>query len=167
MIHIWTAVTQAPNSFSQSAWGVVSSQSTGRGFFSYMGFQRISWSVPKSPTVQILWLKGHENSRPIENISIPRGFLCEESSILIAWLISYQTDHPPPPPPVVSHGSRCSSSLFTDGHFLRHKVTVFHVQHSMSCRYNKNMLKDGCGQMALSEHWSSDVAPSRNISLSV
>lgn len=40
-----------------------------------------------------------------------------------------------------------AACLFTDGHFLRHKVTVFHVQHSTSCKHNE-ICRDGWGQMA-------------------
>lgn len=62
---------------------------------------------------------------------IPRDFLYEDSSILISWVI-YQMKSPR-----ISHGSGCNSSLFTDGHVLRHKVTLFRVQHSSSRKYNK------------------------------
>lgn len=103
--------------------------------------QRFSLFFQKSPTVQNLWLQGHENSKPMENISIPRGFLGADSSILILWLIPYQIRSP-----WVSHGS---CSLFTDGHFLRHKVTVFHVQHSTSRKYNE---ADGSAPTVVQPH---------------
>ncbi len=96
------------------------------------GPQRFSLSLQKSPTVQNLWLQGHENCKPNESSLISRGFLCEDSSILILWVIFYQIRSC-----TVSHGSGCSSGLFTDVHFLRHKVTELRVQHSTSCKYNK------------------------------
>lgn len=73
---------------------LVSSRSTGRDLLDYGGLQRFSLSVQKSPTVQTLRVEGHENSRPIEESSIPRGFFCEDSSVLIIWVISYQIEYP-------------------------------------------------------------------------
>lgn len=81
----------------------------------------------KSPTVPNLWQEGHENCRLIEEKCYSKGFVYEDSPILIS-LVVYQLKAP---------GRRCRSGLFINGHSLRHRVTVLHVQHSLCCKYNK------------------------------
>lgn len=92
-----------------------------------VGLQRFSLSVQKSPTVQNLWLQGHENSRTIKIILIPmQKHPLWRSSILILRVISYKTKSPRVP-----HGSGCSMFVYrwplltSQGH--RVSCSAFHV----------------------------------------
>lgn len=110
----------------------VSSQCTRTGFMSAMGLWRFFHYLSRSHRPS----KAMRTAEPIEE-------KCN-SQRLHLWrfnhsnLALYQTR-----PPTLSHGSRCSSSLCTDGHSLRHKVTALHVQHSSSRKCNK-----ACRRMA-------------------
>lgn len=139
---------------------LVSSQSTRRDFLSAVRLQKFSLFFQKSPTVQNLWLKGHENSRPIDNIVTPRGFLYGDSSI--PSIHSHPMSYLVSDSPLERLMGVDAACLFTDAlmHFLRHKVTVFHVQHSTSCKHNETrwgMIEDrwliAYCSLASSFHW--------------
>lgn len=71
-------------------------------------------------------------ANPLRMFLTPKVFLCVHSFIRVLsrfQLASFLRSR--------SHGSRCSSSLFTDGPSERHKVTVFLFRHSMSCKCNE------------------------------
>lgn len=127
-------------------------------WLSAAGFQRFSLSLQKSATVQNLWLRGHENSKPIENIFIPRGFLRDD--FIHSNLLSYLPLSDKAPQSI--SGEEMQHSLFTDGHVLRHKVTVFHVQHSTYSKYNKP-----CWRMAADTWLRADCCFSPCISFSL
>lgn len=123
--------------YNQKNCGLVSSRSTGRDFFVYGGASKDFHCLSRS----------HQLSKPSESKAMRTADplrtvqFSEDFSVKIHPFWSYELS------PIrycrASQGSRCIPSLFTDGHFLRHKVTEFRVKHSTSRKYNK-----ACWRMA-------------------